>query len=170
MTDVVAAKIAIHELHARYTDAVWRKDYKAFGDCFAEDAEWRIGGLALNGRAKIVETFESIMGNFNRVLITLGTPILEVGDGVASGRTYINERCARANGNTNIAIGLYFEHFVEEGDRWRFKWRLFQRLYSGPPDLTGTYDDVEDYGSPPAMPPRDAHAGNFAQAKWGIKG
>ena len=49
----------------------------------------------------------------------------------------------------------YFEHFVDEGDAWRFKWRLFQTHYVGPPDMTGTWFDVPDYGAPPAMPPLD---------------
>ena len=45
MTDLVVADCAIRQLHARYIDAVWRKDIDAFVDCFAEDAEWKIGGI-----------------------------------------------------------------------------------------------------------------------------
>jgi len=51
---------------------------------------------------------------------------------VAHGRTWIDERCAWQNGDTNIAIGLYYEHFVEHGDRWLFKWRMFETHYRGP--------------------------------------
>ena len=50
MTDFLAAESGIRQLHARYLDAVWRKDFDAFGDCFAENAEWRIGGKILRGR------------------------------------------------------------------------------------------------------------------------
>ncbi len=168
MTDVVAAKIAIGELHARYTDAAWRQDFAAFGNCFAEDAEWRIGGLVLNGRQKITETFEQIMTNFKKVLITFQTPMLKIGDGTASGRTYIMEQIRRHNGQSNVSLGRYYEHFVDGGDQWCFKWRLFQLNYSGPPDMSGTYYDNPDYGSPPEMPPADALCGDFAKAKWGI--
>lgn len=168
MSDLVTAKEAIRELHAHYTDAVWRKDYASFGDCFAEDAEWRIGGLVLQGRAQITETIERILGNFKRVLITFQTPLLEVEGRTAFGRTYITEQVARVNGQSNVSIGRYYERFVYHGDRWRFAWRLFQLHYSGPPDLSGTFFDNPDYGPPPGMPELDANSGDFASSKWGI--
>ena len=59
MTDFAATEAAIRQLHARYVDAVWRKDYVAFGDCFTTDAEWRIAGMVLHGRAEIVATLAS---------------------------------------------------------------------------------------------------------------
>ena len=74
MTDFVVAETAIRQLHARYVDAVWRKDLGAFGDCFAEDAEWRIGGMILRGRAEIVPTFEQILTHFNRAMPDLDAP------------------------------------------------------------------------------------------------
>jgi hypothetical protein len=55
-------------------------------------------------------------------------------------------------------MGMYYERFVQDGDAWRFKWRLFQTYYLGPPDLSGTYLQTPDYGAPPAMPPLDAIA------------
>ena len=80
MTDFIVAESAIRQLHARYTDAVWRKDYDAFGDCFTEDAEWRISGMVLRGRVEIVNTIKQLLPKFRRVIFTLRTPILEVGD------------------------------------------------------------------------------------------
>lgn len=47
MTDFSATEAAIRQLHALYADAVWRKDYESFGDCFTEDAEWRISGMGV---------------------------------------------------------------------------------------------------------------------------
>lgn len=94
-TDHLLAEMAIRQLHVKYADAVWRKDFVAFGDCFAEDCEWRIGGMIMRGREEIVRTFEGIIGHFNRVLLTFRTPILEVGQGTASARTYVNEMTAR---------------------------------------------------------------------------
>jgi uncharacterized protein (TIGR02246 family) len=166
MTDFVVAEAQIRQLHARYTDAVWRQDYQAFADCFTEDGEWRISGMYFRGRADIKAAIERILGNFNRVLITFRTPILEVGDKSATGRTYITEKCAWKNGNTNISIGRYYERFVEDGDRWRFAWRLFQLHYRGAPDLTGTFFDNPDYGAPPGMPELDVNTEDFASARW----
>jgi ketosteroid isomerase-like protein len=162
MTDFVAAEAGIRELHARYGDAVWRRDYAAFADCFTEDAEWRIAGMVLRGRTQIASTLERLMGNLHRVLMTFRTPILDVGNGVASGRTYVTEQSAFKNGRPGTTIGLYYERFIRQGDRWRFTWRLFQLHYMGPADLTGAFFDQADYGPPPAMPPRDAPTHNYS--------
>lgn len=156
---------AIRDLHARYTDAAWRKDHAAFAECFATDAEWRIGGLALQGREQIEEAIGKILANVRRVLITFQAPILHIGNDGLSGRTYIQEQVARIDGSSNIAIGRYYERFVEEEGRWRFVWRLFERHYTGPADLSGEFHEWPDYGPPPAMPPLDAPSGDFAAAR-----
>ena len=39
MTEFVIAESGIRQLHARYIDAVWRKDADAFANCFAEHGE-----------------------------------------------------------------------------------------------------------------------------------
>jgi len=168
MTDLIMAEAGIRQLHARYTDAVWRHDYDAFTDCFTQDAQWRISGMVLRGRADIRAAIERILGNFRRVLISFGTPILAVADGTTVGRTYVTEHCAWKNGNTNISIGRYYEHFVDQGDRWRFAWRLFQLHYRGPPDLTGTFFENPDYGAPPGMPDLDTGTTDHASARWGL--
>lgn len=170
MTDPIHAEFGIRQLHARYTDAVWRQDFSAFADCFVADGEWRISGMIFRGRAEIEAGITRILGNFRRVLITFGTPIVDVGDGMATARTYITEKCAWKNGNTNISIGTYYEHLVDEGDRWRFRWRLFQLHYRGAPDLTGTHFHNPDYGPPPVMPDLDANTDNHAGARWGMTG
>ena len=168
MVDLIAAERGIRDLQARYTDAVFRKDFDAFAECHTRDGEWRISGRVFRGRAEIREAISIILDKFVRVLITYRTPILDVVDGQVVGRTYIDEKCAWKNGDTNISMGIYYEHFVEQGGRWRFQWRLFQMLYRGDPDLTGTFYDFPDYGPPPAMPPRDAVPEDTATARWGI--
>lgn len=166
MTEFIVAEAGIRQLHARYTDAVWRHDYDAFAQCFTENAEWRISGMVLCGRTQIRETIERILGNFRRVLISFGTPILAVADGTATGRTYITENCAWKNGSTNISIGRYYEHFLKDGEGWRFAWRLFQLHYRGPPDLSGTFFENPDYGPPPGMPDIEANTPDHASARW----
>jgi uncharacterized protein (TIGR02246 family) len=156
MTDFVIAETGIRQLHARYVDAVWRKDFDAFGDCFAQDCEWRISGMVLRGRSEIVEIFTRLAAKYRRILVTLRTPILEVGNKTATGRTYLTEQNVLAEGRALSAIGLYYERFVEHDDRWRFQWRLFQTHYAGPPDMSGPFIENPDYGPPPAMAPADA--------------
>jgi SnoaL-like domain len=157
MADYVAVEYAIRQLHARYADAVWRKDYEAFGDCFAVDAEWRIGGRILRGRAEVVENLKRLMPNFYRVFMTFRTPIVDIAkDGAVSSRTYVTENNIFVDGRSGSSIGTYYERFVDQGDRWRFKWRLFQTHYLGPADITGPLFENPDFGAPPLMPPLDA--------------
>lgn len=162
MTDFIVAETAIRQLHARYVDAVWRKDFAAFGDCFTEDAEWRIAGMVLRGRPEIVATLERLMTNFHRVVMTFRTPIIEVGNGTATGRTYVTEQNAFKSGRPGSTVGTYYERFIDQGDRWRFTWRLFQLHYIGPPDLSAPFFEQADYGPPPAMPPLDAPTYNYS--------
>ena len=168
MTSLAEAQAGICELHARYSDATFRKDFDAFAECFTPDGEWRISGRVFRGRDEIRQGISTILGKFIRVLITFRTPILTVGEGVASGRTWIDERCAWKNGDTNIAIGLYYEHFVQAGDRWLFDWRMFETHYRGGPDMTGEFFDHKDYGAPPAMPPRVVVTEDMASQRWGL--
>ena len=170
MSEFATAQAGIMELHSRYTDAVMRKDAKSFAECFTEQGEWRISGRVMRGRTEVHDTIAAILDNFVSVLISFRTPILTVGNGTASGRTYIDERCAWKNGNRNISVGRYYEHFVEQDGRWLFDWRLFQLLYRGPADMTGEFFDHPDFGPPPGMPPRDAIPEDTSSAtvRWGI--
>ena len=91
MTDFTVADSGIRQLHARFADAVWRKDADAFARCFAEDAEWKIAGQHFRGRAEIGATIGRLLDACARVQIIAGTPILEVGQGAATGRIQMTE-------------------------------------------------------------------------------
>ena len=155
----------VRQLHARYTDAVWRKDYPAFGNCFAEDCEWRISGLTMKGRKEIVTTFENLMTRFKKVLINLRNPVINIeADGTVTARTYLNEQSQFADGRGYGPLGTYYERFVDDGDQFRFKWRLFQTQYGGSPDMTGDVFTNPEWGAPPGMPPLDTVAINHSGA------
>ena len=156
MTELHVAEAAIRQLHSHYIDAVWRKDHVAFGQCFTEDAEWRLSGMIFKGRTQIADFMKSVFPKYRWILLNFRTPLLEVGNGAASGRTYVSEQSMLADGRPFGPIGTYYERFVDEGDRWRFSWRLFHTSYVGPPDLTGTFFENPDFGPPPAMPGLDA--------------
>jgi hypothetical protein len=160
MSDLLAAEAGIRQLHARYIDAVWRKDYPAFGECWTEDAEWRIRGEIYRGRPQIEAFLERAMSNFHRVIMTFRTPIIELEPGGARARTYVTEQNGFKNGRPGATVGTYFERVVEQDGRWRRSWALFQLHYIGPADLTGTFFDQPDYGPPPAFPPSDAVPAN----------
>jgi uncharacterized protein (TIGR02246 family) len=167
MDDFVATECAIRQLHARYADAVWRKDYQAFGGCFAPDAEWRIAGMVLRGRTEITQTVENLLSHFQRVLMLFQTPILDVRDGQASARTYSLEQyfsastAAQAGGPPGgISIGTYYERYRKIDGQWLFSWRLFQLQYMGAADGSGTLFSNTDFGPPPALPDLDATTTN----------
>jgi ketosteroid isomerase-like protein len=157
MNTIATIESAIRQLHARYADAVWRKDYVAFANCFDEEAEWRISGMVLRGRPQITSTIEKLMSNFQRVLMSFGTPIVQVDQsGAVSSRTYSLEQYATGGGPGGCAIGTYFERFIERDGKLLFAWRLFQLEYMGPADLSGSFFPTPDYGAPPNMPALDA--------------
>lgn len=157
MIEFLEAEAGVRQLHAHYTDAVWRQDLAAFADCFTHDAEWRISGMVMRGRQEIARGFDAVLATCNRVLISFRNPQVDLtGRGRASGRVYVTEQCSWTDKAPNMNIGRYYDHAVLDGDRWRFEWRLFQLLYTGPSDLTGEFQDHPDFGAWPSMPPRDA--------------
>lgn len=158
MSRFVLAESGIRQLQARCIDAVWRKDFAAFGDCFAEDAEWRIAGKVLRGRSQCIAFLEQMMPNIDRVLMTMQTPILEVGEGTAIGRTYMTEMTARKGRSPVLPIGIYYDRFVRQGERWRYAWHHYQSYYYGPADLSGPFANFVDYGPPFGMPGPDEPA------------
>jgi ketosteroid isomerase-like protein len=150
----LAAEAGIRRLYARYADAVFRKDFYAFADCFTEDAVWEIAGLSLRGRREITDFLQDRTSDSRFVLLTFRSPILEVGNGTATGRTYVTEINARKSAPPMHTIATYFERFVEQNGVWRRSWALFQLHYMGAEDLSGSFYPQPDFGAPPAMPPQ----------------
>jgi len=155
MTEFVIADCGIRQLHARFVDAVWRMDAAAFAECFAEDAEWKIAGLHMRGRAEIGATFARLMATSARVLMCPGQPVLEVGEGTATGRVYITEYAKLRDGQTARTIGVYYDRYVGEGYRWAFRSRHWTLCYRGPADFSAPFLDCPDYGPHPGMPGPD---------------
>jgi len=156
MIDLAAATFAIGQLHARYADALWRKDPQSFGDLFAQHAEWKVSGMHLRGREEIRSTFARFMEHTGRTLMTYRTPIVELVDGVVTSRTYVTEANKFADGQSADTIGIYYERFTREDGEWRFLYRHWNLYYIGPPDLAAEFYDVLDYGPPPGFPGPDA--------------
>ena len=152
MTDLIAADFGIRQLQSRYMDAVWRRDYAAFGDCFAEDGEWRIAGRVLRGPTACVAFLEELMPMFDRVRMTMQSPILGLVDGHVCGRTDVLEHNILTDRSRRITIGTYFDRFSEADGHWRFADHFYQLYYIGPPDMSGDFHDIVDFGPPPAMP------------------
>ncbi len=151
--EYVHAETGIRLAQARYCDAVFRKDFSAFGNCLTVDSEWRVGGRVLCGRSECVAFLEDRLARLRWVLMTFRTSILKIAAQTASGRTYVTEQSALMTGGGRNSVATYFERFVREDGVWRRSWALFQLHYLGETDLPGRFFAQPDYGSPPAMPP-----------------
>jgi hypothetical protein len=154
--DALIAECGIRQLHARYVDAVWRRDRDAFLDCFAADGEWKIAGQHMRGRAEIAAGYDRLLAPSERVLMMLGPPVLQAGNGTGTGRTPVTELIKLRDGRSVRTVGIYYERFVQQAGRWRFAWRHWDLFYYGPPDLSDRFYDSPDYGPPPAAPAPDA--------------
>jgi len=155
MSNFVIAECAIRQLHARFVDAVWRKDSDAFANCFAEDAEWKIAGMQIQGRAEIGRQFSNLMSKSERAMMFLGMPILEVAQTTATGRIYVTEYVKMLDGSAARTLGVYYDKYVGEGDQWRFQWRHWNCYYRGPADFSAPFISCPDYGPHPGMPAPD---------------
>lgn len=153
MIDFLAAESGVRQLQARYVDAVWRKDFEAFGDCFTADGEWRIAGQVLRGREACAGLLRTVMPSIERVYMMLNAPLVELSDGAAIARTYLTEMNVPKDGQPIFAIGIYYDRCVQADDgRWRFAWHHYQSFYHGPGDLTAPFRQILDYGAPFGMP------------------
>ena len=155
MTDFVAVDCGIRQLHARFIDAVFRKDAEAFAQCFAENAEWKIAGMHIRGRSEICPLFGKLMAICARVQIIMGTPVLNIEQNSVAGRVNVTEFAKMTDGSSALTLGVYYDRYVEEGGCWRFQWRHFSLHYRGPTDLSAALVESPDYGPPPGMPAAD---------------
>lgn len=155
MTDLVAADCAIRQLHARFLDAVWRKDADAFAGCFAPDGEWKIAGLHMRGREEVGTTFAKLLGACERVQIILGIPLLDVNGSTAIGRIQATEFAKMMDGTSAMTLGIYHDRYVEVEGRWLFQWRHWALHYRGPADLSAPFVECPDYGPFPGLPGPD---------------
>lgn len=121
MTEFVQAESGIRLLNARYIDAVWRRDSTSFADCFTVDAEWKIAGMHVRGRAGIASLFEKLLAPSERVLMLPGLPALQIGGGSASGRTPVTELVKLRDGRGIRTIGIYYDRIIDQKGRWRFQ-------------------------------------------------
>lgn len=155
MTNLSTVDFPIRQLHARFIDAVWRKDAEAFGQCFSRDGEWKIAGMHLRGREEVAETFARLLAACQRVQITSGAPLLDIVQGEVVARSNVTELAKMSDGSGAITLGVYFDHYVEEEGAWRFAWRHWALHYRGPFDLAAEFVDCPDYGPPPGLPGSD---------------
>lgn len=155
MTDLVSADCGIRQLHGRFMDAVWRQDAACFADCFSDDGVWKIAGKHMQGREVIADACVTMLGRCERIQLITLPAIIDLTEEGAAGRLHMIEFAKMRDGSSAMTIGIYHDRYVEQGGRWRYKWRHWSMQYRGPADLSAAFVDSPDYGAFPGAPGPD---------------
>jgi hypothetical protein len=157
--DLVTADAGIRQMHARYANAVWRKDFATFAEFWTEDAEFRIAGLVHKGRDNIAAFLGRAMADVDWVRMDFESPILDIQpDGTVLSRTQTWEENVLMKG-----MGIYWERLVLDGGLWRRRWAMFELQYIERTGQKGERLKQPDWGPPPGFPPVDAVPINFSK-------
>lgn len=122
-------RYALHDLVARYADAVCRRDEEAFSATWAEDAVWKLPGMPqTQGRDEIVALWLNIMQQFSFVIQRMNNGTVEVNGDTATGRWYLSEHIAAPDGGVMVNIGVYQDRYRRASGDWVFAERRFSML------------------------------------------
>ena len=135
----------INDLVHTYADAVVRRDAAQWSSTWAADAVWELGrGRRVEGRDAILALWNSAMDNFAAVVqnVVNGTAEIDLAAGAGAGRWYIIEHWQRADNSRGILLAYYDDTYVCVDGRWLFASRELVVQYSGPPDLSGVFQNA----------------------------
>ena len=129
----------IHDLVARYADAVCRRHQEDWAATWAEDGLWQLPGAPeTRGRDNIVALWAGAMQNFPFVVQLINNGTVRVEGDEATGRFYISEHMTVAGGGGRSTVGVYQDRYVRTDQGWRFAERHYSILYAGgDADMTG---------------------------------
>jgi ketosteroid isomerase-like protein len=136
---IVADELAIRSLVARYADAVTEDDGRAWVETWAEDGRWFMGGGASEGHEKLLETWNTLMALFERVIQLPQHGLVELAGDRATGRWGVVELGRTKDGSPIFTLGSYHDAYRRVGTSWKFSERRFELIYTGTPDLSGQW-------------------------------
>lgn len=122
----------IRELLERYCDAVNQRDADAWGATWAEDAQWLLPHLGLDGisgRTQIVEAWREAMKLFPFVNMFAQAGSIEVDGDRAVMRSYTSEVAVMQDDKEIRPRGQYDDVCVKRNGKWLFQRRKFTVLY-----------------------------------------
>lgn len=140
--------VSIQRLIHRYADAVVNRNGVQWASCWADDANWDLGGgRMVEGKQAIVELWYSAMKGFTAVVQLVHNGEVHADPATpdrATGRWYIDERYLRADGGAGTLLAHYDDEYVRVDGRWLFARRFLEPHYNGPPDLSGEFHNRLD--------------------------
>ena len=135
---------ALRDLMATYLDAVYRNDGEAWKATWAEDSEWNLLGNAVTGRDNIYAMWQGAMASFDFALMVPSISKFEIDGDTATGFWYLQEFTRDHDGNTSNIVSRYLDSYVRENGRWLYKTRVYNFIYNGPADLSGSYSPLPE--------------------------
>jgi ketosteroid isomerase-like protein len=132
---LIADEHAVRALMHRYSDAITRRDYAAWGDCWAENAVWELGppiNGRHQGRAAIVEEGRRTVDSFEVFVQMVHNIVVELrGDTARTRATY--HEFARAPEGVSAPFPAIADFALYEDDVRRDRdgrWRFVKRSYN----------------------------------------
>jgi ketosteroid isomerase-like protein len=134
-------RIEIRDLVERYGDAVTRRDWAAMADCYVEDAtfhELPPVEVRMSGRDEIVSRTREILERTKCMVMMMHSCIIDRDGDTMRARTLLHEFGRTLDDSADIILyGFYEDEVVRQGDRWRFRKRVFGPVHTQlPANLT----------------------------------
>ncbi len=131
--------MALRNLMARYIDAVNRSDATAWIKTWAEDGVWHLLGQPVTGRDAILALWQQMMGSFEFALMMPSSCLFSVDGDTASGHWYLHEYLRDKQGTGSTVLSRYLDTYVKQDGQWLYQSRVYNILYNGPADLSGSH-------------------------------
>ena len=131
-TTSIADTLNIHQLYARYSDAITRKDPETFGSCWSDDAFWLLLGAEHRGKEAIVEAYTNAVAATDLVLHLASAPLISLDGDKARVRSQVQEILHFTSGGSMLLLANYNDELRKVDGQWLFADRRISLRYSGP--------------------------------------
>jgi hypothetical protein len=109
----------------------------------SQDGTWSLDAERhVEGKAAIVALWTREMDRYLAVVQLVASGLATAGADTGTGRGYIHEYNRRADGTPTMLVAYYDDWYRRAGDDWLFTRRRLTRLYQGPPDLSGHFENT----------------------------
>ena len=129
----------IRTLLARYADAVCRFDAEQWAATWAEDAVWEMDPMSKNGRDQISTAWQGMLARLDGVIHSYLNGWADLDEDAGTGRWYVIEHFKRPDEDPMTMYGFYDDEYCMEDGQWKFARRSLNRIYYGPPDMSGDF-------------------------------
>ena len=140
----LATDAEIRDLAARFSDAVNRRDFDAFGDLFTENGVWEIGEpfpSRAAGRENVATMLRNLWAPWDFFFQMTHTGVIDVAPDrqTATARWQMQEVARSPDGSQSYDnLAMYDDRLVRTHDgSWRFAERRYRYIWLSSADLVG---------------------------------